>query len=252
MVSIITPCYNSEKHIETTINSVLNQTYQNWEMIIVDDASQDDTYNIVSRITEIDTRIKLFRHHMNLGAGAARNFAVDISRGDYIAFLDSDDIWKHNKLSTQINYMTRTNSSVCFSSYELVDDNGNPLNKLIEALPDLTYDKQLKCNYIGNLTGMYDVRRLGKAIIHGIEKRQDWIMWLNLIEKAGHAKGMKDSLAYYRVRKEGISYNKLSLISYNYRVYRFFLGYGFLKSLRYILIFLVEYFFIKPRQIRNL
>lgn len=251
MVSIITPSYNSEKYIAATINSVINQTYKDWELIIVDDASIDNTHNIVSVFCKKDHRIKIIKQQKNVGAGVSRNVGINAAKGSYIAFLDSDDIWKPNKLETQIACMNSQNAAICFSSYELINEEGEPLHKIIEALPKLSYKKQLKCNYIGNLTGMYNVDAVGKMYMPEIKKRQDWIMWLNAIKKGGPAIGIKTSLAYYRVRKDSISSNKLNLIAYNFNVYKEALGFGFIKSVRYLLVFLYEYFFVKSKQIKN-
>lgn len=252
MVSIITPSYNSEQFISDTIMSVINQTHKDWELIIVDDASTDNTCNIVLEFSKNDYRIKLIKQLKNLGTGVTRNTAIKATQGNYIAFLDSDDLWKPNKLETQLAYMKSKNTAICFSSYELINEYGKPLNKIIEALPKLTYQKQLKCNYIGNLTGIYNVDTLGKIYMPEIKKRQDWIMWLNAIKKSDSpAFGIKESLAYYRVRKDSISSNKLNLVTYNYNVYRKALGFSFLKSTRYLIVFLFEYFFVKSKQTKT-
>jgi len=251
MVSIITPSYNSEQFITTTITSVINQTHKDWELIIVDDASIDNTCNIVSKFSKKDSRIKLIKQTKNSGTGVARNTAIKAAQGNYLAFLDSDDVWKPNKLEKQLAVMKSTKAVICFSSYELINEEGKSLNKIIEALSRLTYEKQLKCNYIGNLTGIYSVDRLGKVYMPEIKKRQDWVMWLNLLKKGGLAIGIKESLAYYRVRKDSISSNKFNLITYNFNVYKKALGFGLLKSIRYLIVFLHEYFFVKSKQTKN-
>ncbi len=251
MVSIITPAYNVQDFISASIQSVLSQTYSNWEMIIVDDGSTDQTYEIIERFSIKDKRIKPLKHNKSLGAGRARNTAIEFATGDFIAFLDADDLWKPNKLELQLKFMKENNAAICFSSYELIDEEGNKLNKTVQALPRLDYGKQLKCNYIGNLTGIYNARILGKITIPKIQKRQDWVMWLEAIKKAGEAKGMNDVLALYRVRKNSLSSNKLKLLSHNYNVYRKTLNFSRLKSLIYIFKFLYEYIFIKSRQIKK-
>ncbi len=249
MVSIITPAYNSENFISDSINSVINQTHKNWEMIIVDDGSLDNTYNIIKEFAVKENRIKLIKHNKNLGPGAARNTAIREAKGNFIAFLDADDLWESHKLTTQLAFMKENNASVSFSSYELIDEQGSNLHKRIQALSIIKYNKQLKCNYIGNLTGVYDVTALGKIYMPEIKKRQDWIMWLKAIEKAGEAKGIQESLAKYRIRKESLSSNKIDLLRHNYNVYRKALKFSTVKSVIYLLIFLYEYFFIKPKQI---
>lgn len=253
MVSIITPSYNSEQFIAATITSVIGQTHEDWELIIVDDGSTDNTCNIVLGFSKNDNRIKLIKQPKNLGTGVARNTAIKAAQGNYIAFLDADDVWKPNKLETQLAYMKSNNTAICFSSYELINEQGESLNKIIEVLPELTYQKQLKCNYIGNLTGIYNVDVLGKIYMPEIKKRQDWIMWLNAVKKSGSpAIGIKESLAYYRVRKDSISANKLNLVTYNFNVYRKALGFSYIKSIKYLALFLYEYFFVKSRRTKRI
>src|SRR5690606_13386425 len=183
--------------------------------------------------------IKLLKNTINSGAAISRNKGIEASQGDYIAFLDADDIWKPEKLEVQIKFMQAENCDVCFSSYEQIDETGKPLNKLVKALPELTYQKYLKSNYIGNLTGIYNAKVLGKIKVPDLRKRQDWLLWLAAIEKSGKpAKGIQESLAYYRVRNDSMSSNKINLLKHNYWVYRKGLGFSTLKSLWYMGIFL--------------
>lgn len=242
--------FNSEAYISETINSVINQTYTNWELLLIDDCSNDKTIDIVNDFISRYPNIKLFRNDMNLGAAISRNIGIEAAKGQYIAFLDADDLWKPNKLKTQIEFMQAQNSDVCFSSYEQIDELGKPLNKLIKALPELTYKNFLKSNYIGNLTGMYNVNGLGKIKAPNLRKRQDWLLWLLAVKKSGKpAKGIAESLAYYRVRKDSMSANKINLLKHNYWVYKKGLGFSTLKSVYYILVFLFEHFFVKSKQV---
>ncbi|MCH4552099.1 glycosyltransferase family 2 protein [Aestuariibaculum lutulentum] len=248
MVSIVTPAYNSEKYIIETIQSVLNQTYQNWEWIIVDDGSTDNTVNIVKEFISKDSRIKLFQLKSNLGPALARNKGIEEAKGDFIAFLDSDDIWKPDKLEKQIAFMKTEKCDVCFSSYDLIDEKGRLVNKRVCVLSQVSYKKLLKSNYIGNLTGVYNARILGKIVVPDLRKRQDWLLWLEALKRSGKdAKGISESLAYYRVHKRGISSNKMALLKYNYLVYKKGLGFSVLKSLKYLVLFLYEHFFVKSK-----
>ncbi|MFH6767372.1 glycosyltransferase family 2 protein [Gaetbulibacter aquiaggeris] len=250
LVSIITPMFNSEVFISETINSVLNQTFLNWELLLIDDYSSDKTIAIVNEFITQTPNIKLLKNEANLGAAISRNKGIMEAQGDYIAFLDADDLWKPEKLQIQIEFMQTEDCDVCFSCYEQINETGKPLNKLIKALPELTYKKFLKSNYIGNLTGMYNANVLGKITTPDLRKRQDWAMWLDAIKKSGKpARSIQESLAYYRVRKDSMSSNKLNLIKYNYLVYKKGLGFSTLKSIYYMLIFLREHFFIKSKQI---
>lgn len=250
LVSIITPMYNSENFILETIKSVVNQTYSNWELLLIDDGSTDNTIQIVEDFKQKYTNIKLFQNPTNLGAAQSRNKGILEAKGDYIAFLDADDVWKPNKLEVQIQFMQNHNCDVSFSSYEQINESGKPLHKLVQALPKLTYNKYLRTNYIGNLTGMYNAKTLGKITSPDLRKRQDWLLWLAAIKKSGKpALGIQESLAYYRVRNNSISSNKIEMLKYNYLVYKKGLGFRTIKSLYRMLIFLREHFMVKSKLI---
>lgn len=249
-VSIITPVFNSEKFIVKTIESVLSQTYEQWEMILVDDASSDASVEIIEQFQINNPQIKLFQLKHNEGTAVARNKATELATGDYIAFLDADDLWEPNKLEQQIKTMLSQNLDVCFSSYELINEAGQSLNKVVQALPVLSYEKLLKSNYIGNLTGIYNVKTLGKIFVPNLKKRQDWLLWLIALQRSNKpAMSINNVLAKYRIRDNSISSNKFNLIKYNYWVYKKGLGFSTIKAALKMLIFLKEHFFIKPKQI---
>lgn len=250
LVSIITPMCNSEAYILEAIYSVINQTHKAWELILIDDKSEDNTLQIIKPFLKEFSNIILLKNETNLGAALTRNKGVIEAKGQYIAFLDADDLWKPHKLETQIAFMKRENCEVCFSSYDLIDEKGNPFNKRVKALKTLSYSKLLKSNYIGNLTGIYCVQKLGKIKSPNLRKRQDWLLWLSAIKKSGKpAQGIQESLANYRIRKDSMSSNKFNLIKYNYWVYKKGLGFSTLKSMYCMLVFLKEHFFVKPNQI---
>ncbi len=250
LVSIITPMFNSETYISETVNSVLNQTYTNWELLLIDDGSIDRTLEIAGTLASKHANIKLLKNPINQGAAISRNKGITESKGDYIAFLDADDMWKPEKLEKQISFMTNERCNVCFSSYELINENEQPLHKTVKALPVLTYQKLLKSNYIGNLTGIYNAEVLGKITTPNLRKRQDWLLWLEAIKKSGKpAKSLSEPLAYYRVRENSMSSNKFNLLKYNYWVYKKGLGFSTVKSFYHLIQFLIEYFFVKSKQI---
>lgn len=246
LVSIITPTYNSEKYIAGTIASIQSQTHSNWEMIIVDDASADETAKIVERFVEKDDRIKFYKLHHNSGAGMARDEAIKMAKGKYIAFLDSDDLWKPTKLEKQINFMASTGEPFTFSFYDCIDEDGNSLDKRIEAPQTLHYFQLFFCNFVGNLTGIYDVDYFGKIPISHIRKRQDWMVWLTILKKIRKAKPVPESLAFYRVRQDSISSSKVMLLKHNFTVYRLFHQFGVFVSLLCMCGFLFVQLLIKP------
>lgn len=248
LVSIVMPAHNAAGFISESISSVQKQTYENWELLVIDDASGDHTSQLVEDFIARDSRIKLHSLPANQGAGFARNIGIKASKGDFISFLDADDLWLPQKLETQLRFMEDNEVKVCYSSYELIDEEGRSKGKKIEALAILPFKKLLKANYIGNLTGIYNARELGKIYCPLIRKRQDWGLWLLAVKKAGGAKGIKEPLAQYRIRKQSISGNKWEMLGYNYKVYKKVLNFSTVKSSFWILLFLLEHFFVKSRQ----
>jgi teichuronic acid biosynthesis glycosyltransferase TuaG len=252
LVSIITPTYNSAKFIAETIQSVQNQTYQNWEMIIVDDYSTDETEKLVLDLAEKDSRIRFYKLNQNLGTGVARNHALEHSKGKYIAFLDSDDLWMPEKLKKQVCFLEENKLLFTFSFFECIDELGNPLKKRIEAPQKLSLLRLFFCNYIGNLTAIYDSQQLEKIPISNIRKRQDWILWITILKKIKVAYPLRESLAYYRIRNNSISSKKIQLIKENFNVYNKYYKFNFLVSSLFLMIFILNQFFIKPFFIKKI
>lgn len=252
LVSIVTPTFNSEAFILETIRSVQKQTYQNWEMIIVDDASVDSTKELVEIEAINDARIQFYKFETNNGSGVARNFAVQKAKGKYISFLDADDLWKADKLEKQINFLNQQRIPFTFSFYECINEKGISLKKRVEAPIKLTYRQLFFCNYVGNLTGIYDTEYFGKIQISSIRKRQDWIMWLTILKKIKVAYAVPESLAYYRIHDSSISSSKFDLIKYNFKVYRNFHKLNFLFAGFCIVGFLYTQLLIKPSFIKKM
>jgi teichuronic acid biosynthesis glycosyltransferase TuaG len=232
LVSIITPLYNSSKFIEECIASVLSQTYQNWEMIMVDDKSTDDTIEVVRKITNGDVRFTLIELEENIGSGLARNKAIAAAKGRYIAFLDSDDMWLPNKLKTQIEFMNSNNLAFTYTSYDLLNyKNINIGTFKTKSL--ITYSELLKTNCIGCSTVIYDTKFLGKRYFNELRTRQDYVLWLSILKEVKYTKGISEPLGIYRIRKESISSNKRSAILQVWYVYRKIEKLNLIKSLYY-------------------
>ena len=229
LVSIITPTYNSERFIEETILSIINQSYTNWELIITDDCSTDSTIEIIRKYVQIDDRIKLFILEKNEGAGIARNNSIKEARGRFIAFCDSDDLWKPNKLEYQISYMIEKQIALSYSNYDIIDENGNFKRKMISP-PKVDYLKMLRNDYIGCLTAIYDTKIVGKVFMPSIRKRQDWILWLNILKKENIALNVNENLAIYRERYNSISSNKFIVLKDNWKVYHEYENLSFINS----------------------
>ncbi len=218
LVSIIMPTYNCAKFIGKTIESVIAQTYENWELIIVDDCSKDNTEEVVSKYK--DNRIKYHRLENNSGAAVARTEAMKKARGSYMSFLDSDDLWKKDKLEKQLEFMNKNNYNFTCTEYEQIDEEGNKLNKVIKVKKRADYNRILLDCPVGNSTVMYNVEKLGKFEVPNIRKRNDDALWLQILKKEKYIYGMPDILMEYRIRSNSISSNKLSLVKYHWQLYR--------------------------------
>lgn len=218
LVSIITPSYNSEKYISETIESVLTQTYSNWEMLIVDDMSTDDSLQIIKAYTKKDSRIKLIRSERNLGPAKARNRAIKEANGKYIAFLDSDDIWLHNKLEKHLTLMQENNIYLSYSAYYTMNNQGDILS-IFPVKKKINYHDMLKTSTIGTLTTVYNARKLGKFYFETLG-HEDYIMKLQILKVIPHAEGINEPLAKYRIHEQSLSSNKLHAALWQWNIYR--------------------------------
>lgn len=220
-VSIITPSFNSSEYIEETIESVIKQTYTNWELIIVDDLSTDNSVKIIERIrnSHPNNEIYLINNEKNLGAALSRNKAIEFAKGRYLAFLDSDDLWRPNKLEEQIAFMKENKYVFTCSYFNKISEQGADLGKKTNIPFKISYKSLLKSNKIGCLTAIYDKNYFGKVYMDNIAKRQDYGLWLKLLKMTDFVYCYPQILADYRIRSNSISSNKLSLIKYHWFIY---------------------------------
>ncbi len=219
MISIITPSYNCSSYISSTIQSVISQTFIDWEMIIIDDCSTDDSVQLIQSFVDLDTRIKLIQLTQNSGAAVARNKGIEFASERFIAFLDSDDSWHPHKLEKQVAFMLDNKYSFTYTAYEKVDENGKTSGHV--GVPSkVSYSDLLKVCSIGCLTAIYDTEFFGKVYMPLIRKRQDLGLWLRLLKKTDYAYGMNESLASYTVRSDSISSNKRKAASHTWMLYR--------------------------------
>lgn len=220
MVSIITPCYNASSFISFTIESVLSQTYTNWELIIVDDCSTDNSSIIIKQFISADTRIKYFKTNKPSGSPVLpRNIGIEKATGRYIAFLDSDDIWLPTKLEEQLKLFKDDKTAVAFSNYEKMNEAGERNQRIIIAPKETNYHNLLKGNVIGNLTGIYDTEKVGKVYCQDI-RHEDYVLWLSILKKGYIAKNTNTVTALYRVRENSVSSNKLKILSWQWNILR--------------------------------
>ncbi|MDY3846132.1 MAG: glycosyltransferase [Eubacteriales bacterium] len=209
LVSIIMPSYNTGRFIRESIDSVINQTYKNWELLIVDDCSTDDTDEAVSSFD--DARIRYLKNEKNSGAAVSRNYAIREAKGEWIAFLDSDDIWVPEKLEKQLKFMADNGLFFSYTNYEKIDEDGKPLNIYVSG-PDIINRKKIyRYDYVGHLTMMYNAKHFGLIQIKDIKKNNDYAIELMLFQKTDAVCRLLDeNLAKYRIRSKSISHDKLS------------------------------------------
>lgn len=218
LVSIITPTYNCGRFIAETIECVLAQTYQNWEMLIVDDCSTDNTAQVVRQYN--DPRIKYHCLKQNSGAAVARNEALKMAKGRWIAFLDSDDLWAPNKLERQIEFMLANGYSFTYHEYDEIDEQGRKFGHLISGPKKISHFGMVSYCWPGCLTVIYDANTIGLIQIPPIKKNNDYAMWLLVSQKA-KCYLLKDVLASYRKRDGSISnHSYMSLIKWHYRLFK--------------------------------
>lgn len=219
LVSIIMPSYNTASYIKESIQSVLNQTYTNWELIIVDDCSTDETEEVLAEIT--DSRIKYLKNEENSGAAISRNKALREARGQWIAFLDSDDLWMSDKLEKQINFMKNNGYSFSYTNYEEIDVNGNRTGIKVTGPKKITKAGMFNYCWPGCLTVMFDANKVGLIQIENIKKNNDYAMWLRVCQKAD-CYLLDESLGKYRRGRNGSisTHNYVELVKWHYRLFR--------------------------------
>jgi teichuronic acid biosynthesis glycosyltransferase TuaG len=232
LVSIIMPNYNGSRFIAIAINSVMSQTYSNWELIIVDDNSSDQSIDVIQPFIDSDSRIMLYQLHKNKGVSYVRNYAISKSKGRFISFLDSDDIWLPQKTEKQLSFMLLNNMSFTYLAYEKVDENGFVVCHV--GIPrKVSYHDLLKTCYIGCLTVMLDTNYFEKIQIPLNTKREDYALWLDLLKKVDYAHGFDEILARYRIHTSQNSKNKLHMAEETWRLFRNLEKLSLFKSIYY-------------------
>lgn len=245
-VSIIVPLYNTKKLLSETIESVLSQTYTNWEMIIVDDCSTDGSYEYAMTFSEKDQRIQVYKLDCNSGPGAATKYGFEKAKGEMIAFLDSDDLWMPVKLERQIKYMTDHQYEFTCTDYEQINEKSSRIGRTIRCKERADYKSVLRICPVGSSTVMITSDLLRKVDIPTIRKNNDYSLWLRILKIYPYVYGMQETFMLYRVWPQSISYNKFKKIKYSWRVFREYEGFSVMFSLFLIL----EWAFIKIMKIK--
>lgn len=207
LVSIIMPNYNCAAYLRETVDSVISQTYKNWELLFVDDCSTDDSLEIINSYN--DERIKVFKNPCNSGAAASRNYALREAKGDWIAFLDSDDIWLENKLEHQLTFMTENGYKFSFTGYVHIDENSKSTGKVVVGPKKVGRRKMYRYNYLGCLTVMYDAKHVGVIQVdERLQSRNDYAMWLKVCHKCD-CYYLDEFLSKYRIHSNSLSHSGL-------------------------------------------
>ena len=233
-ISIVMPSYSSEFFLHKTINSIINQTIKNWELIIVDDCSPDNSNEVIKSYIAKNSQIKLIQLEKNMGPSAARNRGIKESKGRYIAFLDSDDIWASDKLEQQLNFMNKKDADISFTAYNLISEKQDERIGVFNIPEKINYLQLLKNNVIGCSTVIYDTKNLGKVFFPEIKKRQDYALWLLILRKVDFAYGLNEPLTDYMLRENSVSSNRLSAAYYTWKVYKDVENLSLFKSFYYL------------------
>lgn len=227
-VSIIIPVHNGEKYIEETISSVVNQTYSNWELILVDDCSEDNTAEVVQAVcAKIEKeqkntgKIKFIRLKENVGAARTRNTGLLQSTGRYVSYLDADDLWNTEKLEKQLAHMERTGAAFSFTGYEFADEDGKGTGKIVSVPETITYKQALQNTTIFTSTVMFDTTKIPREeLTMPVMKSEDTALWYKLLRQGILAYGLNENLVAYRRAGKSLSSNKVEAVRRIWNLYR--------------------------------
>ena len=231
MVTIVMPVYNCKKYLEETVQSALSQTFPDFELLMLDDCSTDGTAELMSRIAEKDSRIRVLLNEKNLGVAQTRNKGLAAAQGEYIAFLDADDLWMPDKLERQINAMREKELDLCYTAYSFIDGNGSPIRKPYRVPETLSMERLLGENVIGLSSAVIRVDAVGSVRMRGEYSHEDYVFWLELLQKGCRAGGVDIPLMQYRVSESNRSGDKKKAALGRWVIYRKFLGLGLPQSL---------------------
>ena len=219
LVSIVIPVYNAEKFLEDTINCVLNQTYDNWELLLINDCSKDNSKKVAKQF--LSDKIKWIDMKKNGGAALARNKGIEVAKGKYLCYLDADDLWEKDKLKKQVTFMQEKKCAFSFTGYEFADAKGVPTGKKVFIPEKINYKQALKNTTIWTTTVMFDMEKLSKEDIYMPNvKSEDTASWWKILKKIDYAFGLNEILSYYRRTEGTLSSNKFEAIKRIWNLYR--------------------------------
>lgn len=233
-VSVIIPTFNAETTLDAAIASVLHQSFTNWELLIVDDASTDETAAIARRYGYTDPRVRVILGAINQGVAAVRNYGVAHCRGEFIAFLDSDDTWEPDKLKKQLDKIQETEADLCYTSYAIVNMNGEKVRADYLVPNETDYASMLRENVIGCSTVLLSAQLAKKYPFEAAFYHEDYVLWLKLLKDGHHAVGCREVLTNWRYREDSRSFNKLKSLQKRWEVYRNALQLPLIESIGYL------------------
>ena len=245
LVSVVMPYFKKERYVRDSISSILSQTYENLELILIDDELSFESKNLLTDITKSDKRIKLIKNHKNLGAGFSRNNAIKKSNGKYIAFCDCDDVWLENKLERQINFMEKNDYSFTFTSYQIINEIGKIIGSR-NVKKRISFKDLIKSCDIGlsSVIVKKNIFEEKKILFPNLKTKEDYVLWLKLAKENVGLYGFQENLSYWRKTNNSLSSSVIQKLIDGYRVYSIYLGFNFFKSL-FCLIILSLNFMLK-------
>lgn len=222
LISIIIPVYNAEKFLDDTIKTIKEQSYENWELIFVDDCSTDNSIELIENEMKIDNRIKLIKLEQNSGAAIARNTGIDLAQGRYLTYIDADDLWNSKKLEKQLEFMKENDCGFSFTGYEFANENGIGNGKIVRVPKTITYKQALKNTTIWTSTVMFDLEKLNKELLKmpNVRRGQDTATWWKILKNIEYAYGLDEVLSYYRRTDNTLSSNKIRALKRTWNLYR--------------------------------
>ena len=239
LVSVIMPAYNAERYIEESVTSILNQSYRNLELIIVNDCSNDGTLKLIENFSRIDARVVVLNNDANLGCADSRNRALQVAKGEYIAFCDSDDIWIKNKIEKQLNDIKEHNVDMVFTAYEMIDGSGK-LIKCRNIKEQITIDNLLRENSVIFSTTFFLRSSVRNIKFNAQWFHEDYVFLLEGLQKGLIFCGADECLVKYRVHNQGRSFNKIGAAKHRWNIYREFLKLNFWESIYYFFQYIVN------------
>lgn len=230
LISIVIPVYNAEKFIKETIENILQQTYTNWEIILVDDYSQDNSVTVIEKY--VCDKIKLIKLDKNTGPANARNVGIKVAKGNYLCFQDADDLWKKEKLEKQLKFMKQKKCAFAYTSFEYANEYGIGNGKQVHVQEQINYKEAIKDIRVLTATVMVDIRKIPKNLLYMPNiASEDIAMWWNLLRNGITAYGLDEVLVYYRRTKNSMTANKFKWCKKRWDLYRNFEGFSIIKSI---------------------